>query len=70
MMPLKHGFAQIIKLPSTGLAFVPLAMGLVSMQSTLVDIARFAIGATNSIRPVQLADRFKAFGVINQVLDV
>jgi hypothetical protein len=29
-----------------------------------------AIRATHSIRPAQLADRFKAFGVVNQMLDV
>jgi len=69
-MPLKHGLAQIIKLPSTCLTLVSLAMGLVSMKPALVDVARLAIGATNSIRPAQRADGFKAFGVINQVLDV
>jgi len=69
-MAFKDRFAQIIKLPSTGLALVPLAMGLVGMKPTLVDVARLAIRATHPIRPAQLTDRFKAFGVVNQVLDV
>jgi len=69
-MSFKHSFAQIIKLSSTGRALVPLAMGLVSMNPTFVDVARLAVWATNPIRPTQLTDRFKAFGVVNQVLDV
>jgi hypothetical protein len=57
-------------LPPTGLAFVPLAVGLVGMKPTLVDVARLAVRATHPLRPAQLTDRFKTFGVVNQVLDV
>jgi hypothetical protein len=70
MMTFKYRSAQIIKLPPAGLALVPLAMGLVSMKPTLVDVARLAVGAPNPIRPAQLTDHFKAFGVVNQMLDV
>ena len=69
-MTFKHGFAQIIKLPLAGLALVPLAMGLVGMKPTLADVARLAVGAPNPIRPAQLTDRFEAFGVVNQMLNV
>ena len=69
-MTFKHGFAQIIKLPPAGLALVPLAMRLVGMKPTLADVARLAVRAPNTIWPAQLTDRFKAFGVVHQVLDV
>jgi hypothetical protein len=45
-------------------------MSLVGMKPTFVDIARLTVRATNAIRPAQLPDRFKSFGVVNQVLDV
>jgi hypothetical protein len=35
-----------------------------------VDVARLAVGAPNPIRLAQLTDHFKAFGVVNQMLDV
>ncbi len=69
-MTFKDRFAPISKLPHTGLAFVPLVMGLVGMNPTLVDVARLAIRATHLIRPAQLPDHVKAFGGVNQVLDV
>ena len=69
-MTFKYRSAQIIKLPPAGLALVPLAMGLMGMKPTLVDVARLAVRAPNPIRPAQLTDRFKAFGVVNQMLDV
>jgi len=69
-MTLKDCFAQIIKLPSTRLAFVSLTMSLLRMKATLVNITGLAVRALNPLRPAQFTDHFKAFGVVNQVLDI
>jgi len=70
MVAFKHCPTQIVKLPSAGLALVPLAMSLVGVKPTLVNVTRLTIWATNSIRPAQLPDHFEAFCLINQVLNV
>jgi len=70
MMTFKYRLAQIVKLPPIRRALIPLAMSLAGVKPTLVDVIRLAVRTTDSIRPAQLTDHFKAFGIINQVLDV
>ena len=48
-MAFKHRSAQIVKLLPTGLALILLAISLVGMKPTLVDVTRLAVWATNPI---------------------
>jgi hypothetical protein len=70
MMSLKDRFRQIIKLPLTGLAFIPLAVSLARMKSALVHLRRATRRTAHPVRPAQVTDNFVTLGILDQSLDM
>jgi hypothetical protein len=70
MVSCENRVAQVIELVPTASAFISLSIGLIGMKTTLIDFVGYTVWATNSVRPAQLADHCKAFGVVNEMLDV
>jgi len=69
-MPFKNRPAQVIELVPTRLAFISRTTSLVGMKPALVHEGGTTIRTAHAIRPAQLTYNFKAFGVINQMLDI
>ncbi len=70
MVPFKNRPAQAIELVPTRLAIISLTMSLVGMKPALVHEDATTLRTAHAIRPAQLMYNFKAFGVINQMLDI
>jgi hypothetical protein len=61
---------QVIKTTLTSLATVPLSMRLGVIKTTFDNLVGATVRAKDPISPSQIADRFKALGVINEILDI
>lgn len=69
-MTFKDRAAQIIELLLTALTRVSLTMGLMRMKTTLLDHTRPTFRTAHAVRPAQVANHCKAFGVVYQLLEV
>ena len=69
-MAFKDGAAQIIKLIPTRLALIALPMGLMRVKAALGNLRGGAGQATETIGPASLANRFIAFRIINEGLNM
>ena len=78
MMAGKDGGAQIIEMASTVGALIALSLGLCFIFAALLDLFGGAVGASGALahlrgdtfRPAHLSDGVKAFGIIDQVLNL
>ena len=70
MVAIKNSAAQIIKLVFATLTFIPLAVRLMGMQSTLAYLFSVTSGASYPIWPTKLPNNFKAFFIIYQVSEL
>jgi hypothetical protein len=59
VMTFKVYFRQIIKLPSTGAALIPLTGCLVSVKSSFGNLSRITHRTTNTFKPPQLAGEYR-----------
>jgi|TARA_B100001971_G_C18194108_1_gene540390 hypothetical protein len=66
----EYGAGQVIKTALTPLAPIPLTMGLRVIKTTFDNQIRATVRTEDTIAPSQVADRFKALGVINEILDI
>ena len=69
-MAFKDGAAQIIKLIPTRLALIALPMGLMRVKAALGNLRGGAGQATETIGPASLANRFIAFRIIKEGLNI
>ena len=69
-MAFKDGSRQIVKVPLTGLAFIPLAIFLLCMKPALDDLRRITGWTAHSFRPTQLANHFITLGIVYQILNM
>jgi len=61
---------QIIKLLPTALTLIPLAMGLMRMIATFLDLTRPTFRTAYAFRPAQFSYYRIAFCIIDQLLEV
>jgi hypothetical protein len=66
----QYGAGQIIKTAFTTTASVALAMGLGVVKTPLDDLVRTTVWTREAIGPSQVAHRFKALGIIDEILDI
>ncbi len=69
-MPLEDHSAQIVKLLSTGLTFIPWTIIVTIMPPSFFDLRRVAFRAFHLIRPAQVKHDIAAFRIIYQLLHV
>ena len=70
MVTRKYGVGQIVETAVTPLATVALSVGLRLIKTPFDDLVTATLGTENTIGPTQFTHRFKALGVIDQILDI
>ena len=61
---------QIIAVPLTGIAMIPLPFALPLMPPATFDVIRFTPDTSDTIRPAQLPDALLAFCIVYQIIDL
>jgi hypothetical protein len=69
MVTFEDGTGEIVEAGATALASVPLTIRLGLVVSVSNDLIAVAIRAAYTGRPPDVADSFKAFGIINKRID-